>query len=776
MYRILVFFVAILFTACSSSTKKKLVVTDYISNNADYVVKVNDVTALLGELRNNELLKNTELSGCIPVLKNFEFAGSYTPIYLVKEQDDFTILWTFPNQIEADSTNVIDLTTFQTEEVKTLSLKNTDWFAATQNNIFLCASTKNKVQSLLNTINENTTIKKFISIVNNDVSANLLVKKDSENTLFQLFNSQLGNENWKVFDIKSNSKEVLLSGVAQNEEKIKFDILKNSTPAISRTPTVTSDNFSYVKSYIFSSFTYSESLPKVDSVFAGSIEEIGFIKKDTTTVAAVFATIPENTLEYCVTNNVATYRDKEIFSVSDSEGISSFFQVFEKDFKPKFVSLLDDALLFSEDQSTLEQEINAVLNGKTLENSADFKKAKNRLPEASSIFSITNLEQKKISEDLKNYSFAIEQIVVDASFMHINLLALENDAPKYLDEIGELNSIKLENPITSNPKLVTNYITKELEIAVQDAKNQLYLLNLDGSILWKKQLDSPIQGTIEQIDIHGNGRLQFAFTTEHNFYIINREGKNIRDFPIHFNDKISNPTGIFDYDLNHKYRFLITQKNRLYMLDKTGKSVNGFKLKKTLGSIISTPKHIRVGKKDYIVFKTDDQRMHIINRVGETRVSVSEKIDFSENDIYWYNNHFTTTNTDGNLVMVSQNGQTTETSLPLSTDHKITATTQTLVTLSENNLTIKGHNITLDFGIYTEPKIYYLHQKIYVAVTDKQTNRLFVLDSNGEMINGFPVFAKGMADMNINTKTEAVYLTAKSGGNELVVYKLPPLF
>src|SRR5690606_27291397 len=113
----------------------------------------------------------------------------------------------------------------------------------------------------------------------------------------------------------------------------------------------------------------------------------------------------------------------------------------------------------------------------------------------------------------------------------------------------------------------------------QDINNNLYLISLKGKILWKKQLDSAILGTIEQIDIYKNSRLQFVFATSRRLYVIDRNGKDVAPFPEKFNDNITQPLSVFDYDKNKNYRLLVTQAKNILLYDINAKRVNGFTFK-----------------------------------------------------------------------------------------------------------------------------------------------------------------------------------------------------
>ena len=84
--------------------------------------------------------------------------------------------------------------------------------------------------------------------------------------------------------------------------------------------------------------------------------------------------------------------------------------------------------------------------------------------------------------------------------------------------VSEELNIKLDADVLMPPQFVSNHITNEKEIAVQDINNNLYLIASNGNILWKKQLNGAILGKIEQVDMYKNGKLQLAFTTKNHLY------------------------------------------------------------------------------------------------------------------------------------------------------------------------------------------------------------------------------------------------------------------
>ena len=164
--------------------------------------------------------------------------------------------------------------------------------------------------------------------------------------------------------------------------------------------------------------------------------------------------------------------------------------------------------------------------------------------------------------------------------------------------------------------------------------------------------------------------------------------------------------------------------------------------------------------------------LKIVNRVGNSRVKVTEKIEFSSNNTYLYKNNFIVTDKNGTLYSIDIKGKVSKTKFNYSEDHGLDATNKTLVTNNENILSIKGKNITLDLGVYTHPVIFYVHDKIYVSVTDIQSQKVYLFDSNAVPIQNFPVFGYSMIDLDDIDNDRKIEFVCKDQENALVLYKI----
>jgi len=95
-----------------------------------------------------------------------------------------------------------------------------------------------------------------------------------------------------------------------------------------------------------------------------------------------------------------------------------------------------------------------------------------------------------------------------------------------------------------------------------------------------------------------------------------------------------------------------------------------------------------------------------------------------------------------------------------------------LVSLSQNILTIKGIPVTLPYGTYTPPKIFYINNTIYVSTTDLDTQKVYMYYSNGTAVGGFPIYGAGSADLSNADNDRSVELVVPAEDNTLLLYQL----
>ncbi|MEL6485448.1 MAG: ribonuclease HII, partial [Bacteroidota bacterium] len=333
-------------------------------------------------------------------------------------------------------------------------------------------------------------------------------------------------------------------------------------------------------------------------------------------------------------------------------------------------------------------------------------------------------------------------------------------------------SLELETDLIFDPVFVKNHRTNAYEIVVQDQDNVLYLISTEGKVLWKKTLDGPIRGKIHQVDIYKNGKLQLAFCTSNQFLILDRNGEVVKPFDKTFEGGNLNALAVFDYENNKDYRFVITQGKKVFMYNRIFQIVDGFKFTEAPSAIVQAPQHFRLSNKDYLLFPLENGSIKILHRVGRDRITISDKIKTSGNEWFLYKNKFSTTSSQGILVQIDTKGKLSRTNLNLGQNHGMYATSKTLAIMDDNTLSIRGKKVTLELGVYSPPKIFYINDKIYVSVTDVQNQKIYLFDSQAKPISGFPVIGSSLIDLMDMDGDKKLELVAKDQDNSIVVYKI----
>jgi hypothetical protein len=95
-----------------------------------------------------------------------------------------------------------------------------------------------------------------------------------------------------------------------------------------------------------------------------------------------------------------------------------------------------------------------------------------------------------------------------------------------------------------------------------------------------------------------------------------------------------------------------------------------------------------------------------------------------------------------------------------------------LVTLSENILNIKGIPVKLPYGTFTPPKIFYVNNTLYFSTTDTSAQKVYLFYSNGNAVEGFPVYGNSTVDLANSDKDKALEMVVATEDNSLLIYEI----
>ena len=246
---------------------------------------------------------------------------------------------------------------------------------------------------------------------------------------------------------------------------------------------------------------------------------------------------------------------------------------------------------------------------------------------------------------------------------------------------------------------------------------------------------------------------------------------------------------VADYDNSRNYRFFIgVEGGDILSFDVNGKKIDGWSFRDTEGDIVSDVRHIRIKSKDYIFAFNDKGKIHLLNRRGENRHSVYQKIStpvqdgwqidlkgkIAESGLYYVDN-------EGNAYRQGFDERFTKVKL---TDQKVLD--YNFVDLNKNGdmecviltperveaFSLKGDiifSIPLDKSEnYSLQTFIFPDNIVQFGISDRDKEQILLYDSEGELRSGFPLY--GMHPMAIGDINRDGYFNLVTTGKDGFVY------
>lgn len=801
-------FLFLLIFSCFQVKKERSDLADFIPENALVVIKTSNFESFKNAISNNHFFdvisKSKRYKSIATSLERLSYlkpANSNVLICFSKDSSDslqFSVITNYIDDlIQTDSLPEYSSKSLphKGKSITESTFKNQVFYSTVIDSTFFASTSKTIITQAFGKKRTPHDFDKVYHTTDDNKTCAVIMTADTSFVKSFAVNNKLPFNRFTEYlaiDTEMSQNEIFVNGITKaNDSNYAINIFKHTLPQENRmafiTPSnsdgfmsLTSNDFNQIKTNL-AAFKATDSLP--DTALFNDITEIGVIYEGKNNAIVL------NSIDNIATKDALIseqsirdkYRTISIYNFSKPDIFSNTFSPFITFNNARFYCNLDDFYVFSNAIEMLQNIIANYQNKTTLSEKDYFQDIKTYLNDESSLMYVvtpptlnTLLNQnftESTSYDLKRYHTSALQFIYDNNFAHINGIIKKSKSQAASHAVTEELHIKLGADLLNTPQLVTNHISKEKEIVVQDVNNNLYLISNTGKILWKKQLQGAVIGHIEQMDIYRNGRLQLVFATPHRIYVIDRNGNDVEPFPRRFNDEITQPLSVFDYDKNKKYRLLVTQGKQLLMFDSKGKSINGFTFKYANNPIICQPKHFRVGTKDYIGFKTRD-KLYLLDRTGKTRVTPKSSHSYSSEPMYLYQNKFTTTTSSGDLVLVDTNGSVNSRKLSLSNKHYLETSSKSLITHDENQLAIKGKTTELDFGDYSRPKLFYINDKIYVTITDLQAHKIYLFDSQSKLLPNFPVYGNSLIHLDNIDRDKSLEFITKGDHNSILLYQI----
>ena len=759
---LLLFFII---SSCSFYEKQLPTIDSFVSMESSMVIKINNVGKFKSDLTNNEFLKNISTTN-----SGYNFKEQFNLISSFKDNSSLIICLIDTNDekifqiISKDSLDHPQITHTKLNgfniysNSKKINLKNNNGQLADYN-------------ILKKSFEDNTS---FSMYINSSSSRNFF------NTIFKTKLFQSHNKLGLNIDIYN--KKILLNGISINSDTIikVENIFNNSIATKSKNhfvvPEITSQLINYTNLNFNDLFISKDSIKnlELESLININTKEVSETILENKRILILRKDNSEKIKSYLSKNSISNtkYRDFNIFNLKK---LSNLYNSKLDIMLGEKILVLNNYILISDNEDILKKIIDLNLGGKTLDGNNNFKYTLDELSSTNSLnahyldnlnFSLSKL--LKFDIDLENYSF---QLVKDEKIFHFNAIFTNNKITNSNKSFSKIFDVKLSENILSKPIFVKNHITKKMDIIVQDVNNNIYQISGSGKIQWKKKLEQPILGNIQQVDLYKNGRLQLLFNTKNKIYILDRNGKDVAPFPKVFKDPITLPVSVFDYDKNKNYRILVTQNSELLMYDKKGKKVSGFKYSNTKNKIITKPKHLRILNKDYIVFKTNSD-LKILNRKGRVRIKIKGDIKFSNHDIFDYDNMLTTTTKENKIVSIENNGSIKILNNTFYEDSNFNIYDNELIINNDNKIWLNSISKDLPFGDYDSPNTKKSNNSLTLSLYDNQSKNIFIFNKNLETNKNFPIYSLFPADFNYVENDAEINVIIVDKKNTISLYKI----
>jgi hypothetical protein len=439
----------------------------------------------------------------------------------------------------------------------------------------------------------------------------------------------------------------------------------------------------------------------------------------------------------------------------------------------QFVTFIDGYMVLGNSVHSLSSFIYDNVLQKTLSHELDYRKFKESLSDRFNFYFYLNIPRgtglynpylsKDLSKGLnKNIEVFQKLQALGFQFSNENRMIYNNIYLKYQPEFKQALETRweslLDTTLRSKPILVRNHKTNDKEIFIQDEKNNIYLINSSGRVLWKISLAEKIMSDVYQIDYYKNKKLQYLFNTESKIYLIDRNGNNVEKYPVKLRSAATNGLTLFDYDKNLDYRICLAGKDkRIYLYSKEGNLVNGWSSPR-MESMITTPVyHFRVNKKDYILV-SDKFKFYILNRKGKVRVNVSVNISKPVNQHIFLDKNssparFVTTGMDGTVYFIGLNGKVEKKKIgEFSPDHYFEYKDldgdrkSEFIFLDDQLLQVFNSSGKIRFSqkfqypVKTKPAIYrFSSSDLKIGIVSVPDRKIYLFNKNGKLYKDFPL-------------------------------------
>ncbi len=478
---------------------------------------------------------------------------------------------------------------------------------------------------------------------------------------------------------------------------------------------------------------------------------------------------------------------------------------FAPDFNETYFAFYDNYMITGNSYETITKILYDNILNKTLANDLVYRDFQNTLPSRAGYYffcipsHIIDYLSEFLNEDiinaLRTNKISLNKIQgVGYQFASSNGMIYNSMSVKFKEKAREESTTEWETLLDTvasiKPFFFTNHITGAKEIFIQDMKNNSYLINAAGRVLWKVPLKERIMSTIYMIDYYRNGKYQILFSGKNYIHLLDRNGNYVERYPVKLRSPATNSMAMFDYDNNLNYRLFIAGEDKMiYSYDKTGNVVRGWNLFRTAGTVRAEINYFRVSGKDYIV-AADESSVYFLDRTGNKRLSLKEAVTVAAGSSMRLNSgsepSVVCSSPDGTIQHIYFDGSVKKFSIKkFSAEHSFDLFDVNgdgfgeYIFIDKGILYLYNHNrseiFSRDFGsdkIDGPINFIFSSNDRKIGVFDEKKNLIYLIGKDGKTMTGFPLRGASMFSIGKLSDKNEWHLIVGGTDRFLYNYKL----
>lgn len=573
---------------------------------------------------------------------------------------------------------------------------------------------------------------------------------------------------WAMLDVLPEGKDLVMNGYAlANDSTSAWRPLKYQLPVKNSVVNILPSDTRYMHHFGMSDYaSYWESFRDAEKVAAFNkkygtdvekklldfLSEVSFNKfgKGQSNVFVGRMNDPSAVIKFmerlASKTGIAATQTCQGYSLFDLGKCSLVSDIFGEDFRSMkhcCYAIVDQYLVMAPNLETLQSVIACYRSGRTLDLNEDFRTFQQKMLESA------NITFFELKEDRKEAL----QLASSKDLVYVNVCMSKDTETKSENSIRW--KVNLDAPMNGKPYIVEDYASQNKNIVVFDRQNTMYLIDGEGVICWKKQLDEAPLSEVYMVDSRNNGQLQFLFNTAHTIQLIDRAGNNMPGYPVHLPFEATNGLAVFDYNGNHDYRILLCGTDRLvYNYNIQGVEVEGWNHHRSEDWVRQPLQHIRVEDKDYLIVSDVSGGVRILDRQGRIRIPLSSdmqkspKSDLYENVTNRSKGLFLTSDKEGKLLYVGADGALNRTDFGSYSDAHFFLYEDfdgdqnvDFIYLDQNDLRVYNKFKTelfshhFDTEIVTRPVFFKItRNKRLLGIVSEKAREIYLIDRKGNMI------------------------------------------